>query len=449
MFDLAIVNGTLVTPSRIYSGNIYVKDGKIAAISSDPSLEAKEVVSAQGRLVFPGLIDCHVHLNDPGYLWREDFPHGTAAAAVGGTTTVVDMPLQNEPALTTAAIFEAKVTALAGRSHVDYAFWGGLVDNLDSLEGLDRAGVVAFKAFIGPVSPDYSSVNMGLVRQALQILEPLDAMAGFHCEDFSIIKAEEARVRKEGRDTRQGFLDSRPLVAEIMATENIITLSRDTGAHVHICHVSHPEVAEIIRQARIEGVNVTGETCAHYLTFTREDVLREGTLFKCAPPLQSAEAREALWEYVVDGTLACVGSDHSPCRADEKDEKTHGMLGAWGGISAIQSTMQVFYDQGVVRRGYSPTVIAASAAETARIFKLGRSKGQLEVGFDADIVLLDPEREWEITPDSLLYLNKMSAFVGLKGKGLPVCTLVRGVVAAQNGAVAAPVGHGKLITKQR
>lgn len=447
MFDLAVVNGKLVTPYRVYSGAVYVRDGKIAAISNDSTLPARETIDAGECLLFPGLIDSHAHFNDPGFTWREDFPHGSAAAAVGGVTTIVDMPLQNEPALTNATVFAAKQKALSGRSYVDYAFWGGLVDNLDDLEGLDEAGVAAFKAFIGPVSPDYSSINMGLVRQALLRLKPLNALAGFHCEDFSIIKAEEALALKEGRNTRQGFFETRPLSAELISTQSILTLARETGARVHICHISHPEVAELVRRARAEGVDVSGETCAHYLTFTREDLFREGTIFKCAPPLQNTEAREGLWEYVQDGTLACVASDHSPCRADEKDEEAHGVLGAWGGVSSVQSTLQTFYDQGVVRRGLCPTVIANSAAETARIFGFGNKKGRLEVGFDADIVLLDPEKQWKITPESLQYLNKISAFVGLEGKGLPVCTLVRGRVVAKDGAVVGPLDHGQLITK--
>ncbi len=448
MFDVKIANGSIVSPDSVYKGDILVKDGKVALVGDATGLEAKETIDASGKLVFPGMIDSHAHLNDPGFTWREDYPHGSAAAAVGGVTTIVDMPLQNEPALTNADIFRAKEKAIANRSYVDYAFWGGLVDdNVTDLPGMNDCGAVAFKAFIGPVSPDYSSINMGIVRNALQTIEKFDGLGGFHCEDYAIIKGAEKQAAEKGNVTWSDFLDSRPLSAELISTSSIIELARETGARVHICHVSHPEVAELIRQARLEGLPVSGETCGHYLAYTDEDVVANGSIFKCAPPLRSAEDRDGLWEYVLDGTLGSLASDHSPCRADEKDEKEHGILGAWGGISGIQSTMQVLYDQGVNRRDLDPTFLARASRDTAEVFSMGSRKGTLEPGKDADIVILDPEKEWEITPDSLKYLNQISAFVGLKGKGIPVCTLVRGKVVARDGEVVGDLDYGQLVKK--
>ncbi len=447
MYDVVIENGTIVAPDAMYKANIGIHNGVIGAIvDSSTQLEAKERIDAKDKLIFPGIIDTHAHLNDPGFTWREDAEHGSAAAAVGGITTIVDMPLQNEPALSSATIFDAKQKALSGRMAVDYAFWGALVDNLDDLSGLNEKGVVAFKAFIGPVSPDYSSVNYGHIRQALKTIKKFDGLAGFHCEDFSIIKTEEALAKKEGRDTLAGFLASRPLSAEIIATQSVIELCREIGTRVHICHVSHPAVAECIRFAQEEGLPVVGETCTHYLTFTEDDVLQHGTIFKCAPPLRSAADREALWDYVLDGTLGCLGSDHSPCRADEKDIDTHGALGAWGGISGLQHVLQVLFDQGVHKRGFSPCFLARASAASADAFSLAPRKGQIAPGADADLVVLDPNASWKITPESLHYLNPISAFVGLEGKGLPVTTLVRGRVVASNGTVVAQ-GHGQLMLR--
>lgn len=450
MYDVLIKNGKVVTSDDILEANVAVKDGKVAAVTSwGEEPEAKEVIDAAGKFVFPGAIDSHAHLNDPGYNWREDYEHGTAAAAVGGLTTIVDMPLQNEPAMTDGKIMDAKEAHVSPNAYVDYCFWGGLTDyNFDSLKELDEKGCVAFKSFIGPVSPDYVSLSYGQAREALEIIKSFGGRAGFHCEDYSIIKWEEARARKEGRNTWRDFLDSRPVVSELIATQAIIDLARDTGCKVHICHVSHPEVAEAIAEAQAEGIDVTAETCSHYLCLTEEDVIEKGPICKCAPPLRTADAVEEMWEYVDAGVLSCVGSDHSPCADYEKNDPDN-VFDVWGGISGIQNVMQVVYSEGVDKRGYDPTLLARVLSEgPAKAFGIYGKKGAIKVGFDADIVILDPDKEWEITPESLYYVNKISAFVGMKGKGLPVCTLVRGEVVAKDcKPVAEKKGFGELVKK--
>ncbi|MDY0236007.1 MAG: allantoinase AllB [Gudongella sp.] len=450
MFDLIVKNGKIVNSERVYEGDICIKHGKIAAIvATNECLDAYKIVDANGKFVFPGAIDTHAHLNDPGYNWREDYEHGTAAAAVGGITTIIDMPLQNEPALTDGKIFDEKIKIVSPNAYVDYCFWGGLVDyNMDSLSELDKKGCIAFKSFIGPVSPDYVSLTMGQAREALEILKKFGARAGFHCEDYSIIKWEEKRAQEKANPNWNDFLNSRPLIAELMATKNIIDLAREIDAKVHICHVSHPMVAEEIKKAKLEGLDITSETCSHYLTFNREDVVNNGSLFKCAPPLREAEAVEEMWKYVEDGTLDSVSSDHSPCSLEEKDEKAHGVFGAWGGMSGIQNIMQVVYSEGVEKRGYKPTLVAKSLSEgPAKAFGLYGRKGAIELGFDADLVILDPEMDWEITPESLKYVNQISGFVGLKGKGLPVCTILRGEVVAEAGEVVGAKGFGEFVSK--
>lgn len=452
MFNLVIKNGRVVTTERVFEASICVNDGKIAAlVEAGTPVEAEKVIDAKGNYVFPGAIDTHAHLNDPGYLWREDYSHGTAAAGVGGCTTVIDMPMQNEPALTDAKILDKKLEAVSPNAYVDYCFWGGLVDyNLDKLKELDEKGCVSFKSFIGPVSPDYVSLSIGQAKEAMEILKEFDARAGFHCEDYSIIKWEEARAKRKDKNDWQDFLDSRPVIAELIATQNIIDVAKEVGAKVHICHVSHPRVAQIIREAQLDGVDVTAETCGHYLTFTDQDVIKNGSLFKCAPPLRDAAAVEGMWEYVNNGTLSSIASDHSPCELSEKSEEKHGVFGAWGGISGIQNVMQVVYSEGIAKRGYCPTLLARSLSEgPAKAFGIYGKKGAIEVGFDADLVILDPEKEWEITPDSLYYTNQISAFVGLKGTGLPVCTLVRGQVVAQDGQLVGQKGFGEYVKKSK
>lgn len=455
MYDLLVKNGKIVTADCEFSGNIAVKEGKIAAVllaGEEP--EAKKVIDAKENYVFPGAIDTHAHLNDPGYEWREDYEHGTAAAAVGGYTTIIDMPLQNEPAMTNATIFDKKFEKVSPNAYVDYCFWGGLIpDNFQDLKGMDEKGCVAFKSFIGPVSPDYSSLNYGQVYEAMQIIHEFDGRAGFHCEDFAAIKWQEQRMKKEGRLDWKGFLESRPVVAEMVATVDVIELAKATGCKAHICHVSSPDVAQKIKEAQQEGYDITAETCSHYLSMTDEDVIKNGPLFKCAPPLRSQEEVDRLWTYVEDGTFSGIASDHSPCSYDEKFKEILGNkietpFDVWGGISGIQSGFQVSFHEGCVKRGISPSVLAnAMAKKPAEAFGIYGKKGDIRTGFDADFIIVDADKEWEITEDSLLYVNKISAFVGMKGKGLPVCTIVRGEVVAEDGKVVGEKGFGNLVKK--
>jgi allantoinase len=442
MYDLLIKNGKIVTKDDIRDGNIAVCGGKIAAVLS-PGVEpeAAKVVDANGMYIMAGPIDTHAHLNDPGYEWREDYEHGTAGAAAGGYTTIIDMPLQNEPAMTTADLLEIKKDKVDPNAYVDYCFWGGLIPtNFADLKGLDEKGVVAFKSFIGPVSPDYSSLNYGEVYEAMQIIKEFGGRAGFHCEDFQMIKNGEKRMKEAGRYDWRGFLDSRTPAAEMVATLAVIECARETGCKAHICHVSHPDVAQKIKEAQQEGVDITAETCSHYLVFTEDDTLEKGPLFKCAPPLRTKADVDRMWDYVVDGTFSGIASDHSPCSYDEKyneilGQKINNVFDVWGGISGIQSGVQATVSE-ALRRGIPMTALARCMSyNAAKAFGIYGRKGDILPGFDADLIIIDPAKEWEITADSLYYVNKISAFVGLKGKGMPVMTIVRGNIVAENGCI--------------
>ncbi|MCF2557436.1 allantoinase AllB [Fournierella massiliensis] len=457
MYDLVIENVKLVTPQGVCAGGIALREGKIGALLEEGERPAAaRYRDGEGGFLFPGAIDTHAHLNDPGYTWREDYSHGTAAAAVGGFTTVIDMPLQNEPALTTPELFDKKQEAVAGRARVDYCFWGGLVpDNFGQLEGLDEKGCVAFKSFLGPVSPDYAPLSYGQAYEAMESIEKFGGRAGFHCEDISTIQWLEKRMKEQGRLDWQAFLDSRPVAAEKIATLAVIEIARATGCKAHICHVSCPEVAEVIRQAQREGLDITAETCAHYLCMTQEDLLQKGPLFKCAPPLRSAAQRDGLWEYVADGTFSGIASDHSPCTWKEKHTQILGrrienVFDVWGGISGIQSVFQAVFSEGCLKRGLPPEKLALAMCEKpARAFGLWGRKGALLPGFDGDLVLVDPNQEWEIREEDLCYQNPISAFVGMRGRGLPVAVWVRGELAAENGRPVGPEGRGRLVRKEK
>ena len=239
----------------------------------------------------------------------------------------------------------------------------------------------------------------------------------------------------------------------MLATMAVIEIAKATGCKAHICHVSSPDVAQKIREAQQEGYDITAETCTHYLSMTDQDVIKNGALFKCAPPLRSQEEVDRLWSYVEDGTFSGIASDHSPCSYDEKyneilGQKIENVFDVWGGISGIQSGFQVSFYEGYVKRGISPSVLAnVMSKQPAKAFGIYGIKGDIRPGFDADLLIVDPEKEWEITGDSLLYVNKISAFTGMKGKGMPVMTIVRGQVIAEDGKIVGAKGYGRLVKK--
>ena len=295
------------------------------------------------------------------------------------------------------------------------------------------AGAVAFKSFLHCGGGDFTYPTMYEAKMAMDAIRKFNGLAAFHCEDTTINEGLLQKMIQEKLNSRQAFLDSRPVYSEVMASRNIIELAKATGCRVQICHVSHPEVAQAIADAKKQGVDVTGETCVHYLVFTEQDLLEKGCLYKCAPPLRSQEASDELWKYVEDGTLSCVASDHSAGLPDQRDDSLHPVYELGNGISGIQTVLQSFFNKAVHIRGNSPTLITRRmSADPARRFGLYGKKGAIKPGFDADLVILDPEKEWEVTAESLCYLQKFSAFVGTTGKGLPVLTMLRGKVIAKD-----------------
>lgn len=454
MYDLLIKNAILVTPEGEQEKDLAIQNGKIAALISRGGGEGQKVIDAGGKYAFPGMVDPHAHLNEPGWTWREDYAHGTAAAAVGGVTTVIDMPLNNAPSTTTAQLVEDKIALVEPNACIDFSLWGGLVpENFDELEKMDKAGCVAFKAFLSPSSPDFEHLGYGETYEAMQIVKRFGGRIGFHCEDYSTILHLEEMMRREGRCDSRAFLDSHPVVAEMIATEAIIALSRATGCKSYICHVSSPDVAQKVKEAQQQGVDILAETCVHYLCMNENDVLEKGAFCKCSPPLRTEEESRRLWDYVFDGTLCAIGSDHSPCTEEEKTsenlgKKVKSIFDAWGGMNGIQTAFQTMYSEGCGKRGMTPVQLARVMSEQpAKAFGLWGRKGAIAEGFDGDVVLLDPNKAWEITAEQLYYKNKISGFLGKKGVGMPVMTILRGEIIAENGKWIGRKGIGKVLRK--
>ena len=454
MYDLLIRNAVLVTPDGECEKDMAIQNGKIAAFLERGTGEAECEIDASGRYAFPGIVDPHAHLNEPGWTWREDYEHGTKAAAVGGVTTVIDMPLNTAPSTTTAQRVKDKIELVEPSACIDFALWGGLVpENFDELEKMDKEGCVAFKAFLSPSSPDFEHLGYGETYEAMQIIKRFGGRIGFHCEDYSTILHLEEMMRRAGRFDSRAFLDSRPVVAEMIATEAVIALSKATGCKSYICHISSPDVAQKVKLAQQEGVDILAETCVHYLCMNENDVLERGAFCKCSPPLRTEEESRRLWDYVLDGTICAIGSDHSPCTAAEKTtenlgKKVNNIFDAWGGMNGIQTAFQTMYSEGCGKRGMKPAQLAKLMCEgPARAFGLWGKKGALREGFDADVVLLDPNKPWEVTADTLYYKNKISGFLGKTGVGMPVMTILRGEIIAENGAWIGKKSIGKVLRK--
>jgi allantoinase len=434
MYDL-IVRGAA-------DGDVAVADGVVAAVGHALEGAAAAEVDARGLIVLPGVVDAHVHLNDPGRARWEGFATGTAALAAGGTTTAIDMPLNAIPPTLDAASFAAKAAAAQGVARVDVALWGGLVPGgVERLDELADAGVVGFKAFMSAsgveefVAADDLTLYEGMVRAAR-----LGLPVAVHAESDAITAGLAARAVAAGRVTTADYLASRPVVAEVEAIERAIVLAEAAGCALHVVHVSSGRGVARVAAARARGVDVTCETCPHYLVFDADDAERIGVAAKCAPPLRPAAVVEELWARVLAGDVDLIATDHSPSPPELKDGDA---FSAWGGIPGAQTLLSSMYSAGVVGRGLPVGRLALllSAWPAAR-FGLAPAKGALVVGADADMVLLDPGQDWPVTPETLLDRHRLSPFAGMTLRGRVVRTLLRGTTVFMDGqVVGAPSGR--------
>jgi len=424
--DLALAGGTVVLPSGAVPATVAVRDGRIAAVvAPEVSVSAEEVIDARGRIVLPGLIDAHVHFNEPGRADWEGIVCGSRAAAAGGVTTVIEMPLNAMPPTTDRDALAAKRAAFQGRALVDYALWGGLVtDNTAELDALFDGGVAGLKAFLCDSGTEFTRATDGVLLEGMRAAGRRNLPVGVHCENEEITAHLGTALRRAGRRDLRAYVASRPPVAEVEAVARALRLGREGGCGVYAVHLSTPDAVDLVAEARRRGESAYAETCPHYLVLD-EDALRLGAAAKCAPPLRPRAAVEALWARVLDGRIDTIASDHSPCPGALKD--TDDAWQAWGGISGIQTMLPVLFDEGVGRRRLPLRALARLTAGTpARIFALAPRKGAIVPGADADLVVLDPAREWTVTREWLRSRHAHSPFLGRRLRGWVERTIVRG-----------------------
>ncbi len=427
--ELVVRGHRVVTPAGLLPAAIHIEAGRIAALGRYDEIPSGVPVYEAGQsVIMPGLVDTHVHINEPGRTEWEGFDTATRAAAAGGVTTLIEMPLNSIPATTTRAALEAKIEAARGRCWVDVGFWGGVVPgNAAELRPLYEGGVFSFKCFLVPSGvPEFAQATEADLRAALPQLASLGAVLLAHSELPAPIEAAAASVRSADPRRYATWLASRPREAENQAIALLIRLSREFGARIHIVHLSSSEALPQLHQARQEGLHVTVETCHHYLSFAAEEIGDSATEFKCAPPIREQENQEQLWAALGDGLIDFVVTDHSPCPPAMKCGDSGDFLRAWGGISSLQLSLPVLWTQ-ARRRGIGFERIAEWLCRgPARLAGLDTRKGQIAVGYDADLVVWDPEAGFEVKPEELHHRHKLTPYRGRTLYGKVEATFLRG-----------------------
>ena len=437
----------VVMPDGVRAVDIEIRDGRITSITE--SAHAPHVISgvidAGDLVVLPGLVDSHVHVNEPGRTDWEGFVHATRAAAAGGVTTIVDMPLNSVPATTSVDAVEAKRRAAARECHVDVAFWGGLVPgNTNDLEPLAAAGVLGFKCFLCPSGVDeFPHLTETQLDDVMPVLSALGLPLLVHAE-WPDALCEPTGTRR----SYQSWLESRPAAAERAAIDRLVRLAGDHGVWVHIVHLSSPAALGTLGEARARGVAITVETCPHYLTFAAESIADGATAFKCAPPIRSAADRDGLWAGLIHGEIDLVASDHSPSPPDLKCLETGDFVDAWGGIASLQVSLPVMWT-GARARGLGVEHLAEwMAAAPARLAGIDDVKGRIAVGCDADLVLFDPTAIWTVDPHQLYHRHAVTPYAGMKLTGQVRTTFLRGQIV-YDARVGTGAPRGRLLTGQR
>jgi allantoinase len=422
----ALRSRRVVTPSGVRPATLIVDRETIARIDSyDLDLEGADAIDAGNDVVMPGVVDAHVHVNEPGRADWEGFEHATRGAAAGGVTTIVDMPLNSIPATTDHPAFQRKREAARGRLAIDVGFWGGVVPgNAHALESLWAAGVLGFKCFLVPSGvPEFHHVTEDDLEQALPVLARLDAPLLVHAELPEYLAPVVGAQRSY--DT---YLASRPIEAETAAIDLMIRLAEHHCARVHIVHVSSAEGAQRIHDAKRRGVRISGETCPHYLTFASDEIADGTTAFKCAPPIRDRSARAALWHALDRGALDFVASDHSPAPPSMKAIDTGDFMSAWGGIASLQLLLPAVWT-GARANGQSVDCIASWLAERpAALAGLSARKGSFAPGADADIVVWDPDDSFVVDPGRLFHRHPLTPYAGRQLHGVVHQTWLRGEV---------------------
>lgn len=425
----AFVSQRVVTPDAVRPAALLVQEGRILDVVAPDQIPPQAHVQDCGAAaILPGLIDSHVHINDPGRTDWEGFETATRAAAAGGYTLLVDMPLNCLPATTTVAALEAKRAAAKGRCRVDWMPWGGVIaDNPQDIEPLADAGVPGFKCFlVHPGIDGFTMVTEQQLRAALPHIVRTGLPLLVHAELPAPIDAATANLATADWSLYETYLQSRPEEAELSAIRMLLALCREFHFRLHIVHLSAAKALSELRAARSEGLPVTVETCPHYLHLNAETIPRGATLFKCAPPIRCRDNCNQLWQGLRQGTIDLVATDHSPCPPEMKRVAERNFRAAWGGIASLSLALPLMHTE-AIKRGFTLSDLARWMSEAPAILAgCDKRKGRLAAGYDADIAVFDPETEFVVAEDRLHYRHRVSPYLGEALRGEVKATYLRG-----------------------
>jgi allantoinase len=435
---LVIRGGLIVQSTGVARLDLGIEDGRISAIGAELPGATREI-DARGLTVFPGVIDDHLHFNEPGRADWEGAATGSAALAAGGGTAFFDMPLNSSPCTVDRAAFEEKRAALERASVTDFALWGGLVPgNIGEMAALAECGVVGFKAFMSDSGlPEFPRADDLTLYEGMREAARLGLPVAVHAESEEITSRLTRRAREAGRLTVRDYLDSRPVIAEVEAIHRAALLAREAGCKLHIVHISSGRGVSAALEARAAGTDIAIETCAHYLFFTEEDVLRLGACAKCAPPLRERDEHEALWGQVIGGGVDVIASDHSPAPPSMKTGDD--FFAIWGGIAGVQSTLGVLLQRDLPLE----RIADLTAGYPARRFGL-ENKGGIAVGNDADLTLVDMAQAYTLEAEGLFQKHRITPYLGRTFRGVIRRTMLRGTTIFQEGRITVKAG-GKLL----
>lgn len=440
----AIRSKRVVTPDGVRPATLRLSDGLIEAVASYNDVPpGKHVYDAGESVVMPGLVDTHVHTNEPGRADWEGFETATRAAAAGGVTTLIDMPLNSVPATITATALEEKRAAAAGKCWVNVGFWGGVVPRNDGeLRWLYRAGVFGFKCFLVHSGvPEFEHVVEDDLRSAMPTLASIGAPLLVHSEWPAPIEKANAKLSKADPKRYKNWLLSRPASAETEAIKMIIRLAREFNARVHIVHISSALSVSLVQRAKKEGVRITAETCPHYLFFSAGSIPNSSTEYKCAPPIRDAQNNKKLWAALEQGAIDFIVSDHSPSPPAMKCLDSGDFFKAWGGISSLQLGLPAIWTK--MKRGNDSLSQLARwmCGGPARLADLEKRKGAIAAGFDADLVVWNPEKRFVVRPKMLLHRHKLTPYAGRELRGSVISTFLRSEMIYDRGRfLGAPQG---------